>query len=71
MFIMGGAVLGNFITFYLIIHVIKKPIFSNSFAIPTNTVIDWKLLGGALIFGLGWGICGVCPGFILMFIRIL
>ena len=62
MFIMGGAVLGNFITFYIILNVIKKPLFSQVFGIPVNKTIDWKLVGGALIFGIGWGICGICPG---------
>jgi len=36
---------------------------SGSFAnIPTSTVIDAKLLLGASMFGLGWGIGGMCPG---------
>jgi len=29
---------------------------------PKNNTIDWKLLCGALCFGLGWGIGGLCPG---------
>lgn len=33
---------------------------------PTNTQIDWKLVFGAFVFGLGWGIGGLCPGPFLM-----
>lgn len=29
---------------------------------PTNTIIDRKLLVGEAIFGVGWGIAGLCPG---------
>jgi uncharacterized membrane protein YedE/YeeE len=32
------------------------------FSIPTNTKIDFQLVGGAAIFGIGWGISGICPG---------
>ena len=32
------------------------------FSIPTNTVIDKQLIIGSMIFGLGWGIGGLCPG---------
>jgi uncharacterized protein len=30
--------------------------------IPTSTVIDGRLLGGGVLFGVGWGIAGLCPG---------
>ena len=33
-----------------------------SVKLPTETVIDRKLVGGALIFGIGWGLAGICPG---------
>jgi len=29
---------------------------------PTNTALDRRLLGGSLLFGIGWGIAGFCPG---------
>ena len=33
-----------------------------SFDLPTNKIIDYKLVLGELTFGLGWGIAGLCPG---------
>jgi uncharacterized membrane protein YedE/YeeE len=33
-----------------------------TFGVPTNRTIDTRLLTGAVIFGLGWGLSGICPG---------
>lgn len=40
----------------------KRPLFDVRFHVPTRRVIDLKLLGGSLIFGVGWGVSGFCPG---------
>ena len=39
-----------------------KPKNASTWSIPTNTTIDYRLVGGALIFGIGWGLGGICPG---------
>ena len=38
------------------------PRFASRYAIPTATAVDRRLLGGAALFGMGWGIAGFCPG---------
>jgi len=40
----------------------KYPLLSNAFHLPTRTDLDPKLLTGAAIFGVGWGLGGFCPG---------
>ena len=37
------------------------------FNIPSNKIIDFKLILGAQIFGLGWGVGGLCPGESIVF----
>jgi len=40
----------------------EKPAFDVSFHLPTKTIIDRPLIAGAAIFGVGWGMAGLCPG---------
>ncbi len=39
-----------------------RPLLGGTFRLPGKTQIDSRLLGGALIFGVGWGVGGLCPG---------
>ncbi|BBM66747.1 hypothetical protein VA249_33930 [Vibrio alfacsensis] len=36
--------------------------FGDEIICPTSKVIDKRLVGGAALFGIGWGLLGVCPG---------
>ncbi len=60
-FVMGGAVCVTLLAFPLVLRR-AKPLLSASFSLPLNKAIDGRLLGGAAIFGIGWGIYGYCPG---------
>ncbi len=40
----------------------SAPLLDTAFHVPTNRIIDGRLLTGAAIFGIGWGLVGLCPG---------
>ncbi|MBL4597020.1 MAG: YeeE/YedE family protein [Robiginitomaculum sp.] len=60
-FVMGGAVLVNAIGIRFVLRR-KKPLFETKFSLPTRTDIDVRLVAGAVLFGIGWGLVGLCPG---------
>ena len=60
-FVMGAGVVVTLLG-YQIIFKRSAPLFATSFRLPTSQDIDVKLLGGAALFGLGWGLTGFCPG---------
>ncbi len=38
------------------------PLFDEVFHTPTNQTLDVRLMTGAALFGVGWGVAGYCPG---------
>ncbi len=61
-FVMGGGMLTAMAGYALLFCNMKQPFFDPSFSLPTLTQIDLPLVAGSAAFGLGWGICGACPG---------
>lgn len=60
-FVMGSALLITFPVFWWVRRA-SGPLFAEKFQLPTRSDIDRPLLIGAALFGIGWGIAGLCPG---------
>lgn len=70
-FVMGGGLLVSALSYQFVpgydlllknSPTLQRPWSSCTYSVPTNTTIDAKLLVGAAIFGIGWGIGRICPG---------
>ena len=60
-FVMAGAVTVAFIGYRLVLRR-PAPLLADRFQVPTRTDMDLRLISGAALFGLGWGLAGFCPG---------
>ena len=60
-FVMGGALITTFIGYKFILRN-STPLFEKGFQLPTRKDIDAPLIIGASLFGIGWGLVGLCPG---------
>jgi len=61
LFVMGSAVCVTLLAFTPVLKR-RAPLLAPGFSVPTTSTIDRRLLAGAVIFGIGWGLYGYCPG---------
>jgi uncharacterized protein len=59
--VMGGAILVGFFAFRLAGRR-GKTFLGGALHLPQRRDIDLRLVGGSLLFGIGWGLAGFCPG---------
>ena len=61
MLVMGGAVCVTLLSYQLAPRLLRRPLLGDHFA-RRPAALDRDTLLGAALFGIGWGLCGVCPG---------
>jgi uncharacterized protein len=59
--VMGSALVIS-IAAWRIVARLRTPRFGTEFPAPASTIVDVRLIGGAAMFGVGWGLSGYCPG---------
>ena len=76
MLVMAGGILVNGAGYFLCVRrgqplfaqslfsktLFAKPLFAGTFSLPEARQIDRKLVIGSVLFGMGWGLAGLCPG---------
>lgn len=61
-FVMGAALCVTLPVFQFVIRRRSRPVLGSRFFLPTKTDLDPQLIGGSVLFGIGWGVAGLCPG---------
>ncbi len=65
LFVMLGATGTTLLLFRFVLRR-DRPLLDADFHLPTNRLVDGKLVAGAMLFGIGWGLSGYCPGPVLV-----
>jgi len=60
-FVMGGALAVMGIAWRIRARM-HRPVVCDEFSLPGTSLIDKRLVGGSVLFGIGWGLAGLCPG---------
>lgn len=60
-FVMGGALFVALPGYRLVLRR-SRPALAPAFDLPSKRDLDARLIGGAALFGVGWGLAGYCPG---------
>jgi uncharacterized membrane protein YedE/YeeE len=59
--VMAGGIVGA-VPGFMLARRRQVPVLGGTFQVPTRRDLDARLIGGAVIFGIGWGLAGICPG---------